>query len=144
MRAVPQLLADGKRNLQPELAPALYVERALGQARAAVRYFRDVVPTEVADEALCARVAEAGAVAADAAAESPRFLRTFSPELTARGPLQRTGISGCIARKSSWLTTPPHCASAAESSTTASPRSYGARPGRSPGLMTARRSEWPQ
>ncbi|MBV9359298.1 MAG: DUF885 domain-containing protein, partial [Chloroflexi bacterium] len=74
MRAVPRLLADGKRNLQPELAPPLYVERALGQARAAVRYFREVVPTEVVDQDLRARVAEAGAVAADASADFATFL----------------------------------------------------------------------
>lgn len=79
MRAVPRLLADGKRNLQPELAPALYVERALGQARAAVRYFRDVVPTEVADEGLRAQLAEAGAVAADASADFAAFLDDLLP-----------------------------------------------------------------
>jgi hypothetical protein len=82
-RAVPRLLADGKRNLQPELTPALYVERALGQAQAAVRYFRDVVPTQVADDIPRAQVAQAGAVAADASADFAAFLEDLQPH--ARG-----------------------------------------------------------
>jgi uncharacterized protein (DUF885 family) len=74
LRAVPRLVADGKRNLQPELAPALYVERALGQARAGVGYFRELVPGEVAEPGLRSELAEAGAVAADACADYVAFL----------------------------------------------------------------------
>jgi uncharacterized protein (DUF885 family) len=74
MRAVPRLVADGKRNLRPELAPALYVERALGQARAGVTYFRELVPVEVDEPWLCADLAEAGAIAGDACADFVAFL----------------------------------------------------------------------
>ena len=66
LREVPRLVADGQRNLQPELTPRVYVDRALGQARAAVRYARELVPREVADPALRAEVAAASAVAASA------------------------------------------------------------------------------
>jgi uncharacterized protein (DUF885 family) len=66
LRAVPEALAAGERNLRPELTPAVYVERALGQARAGVRYARELAPLEVADPGLRAEVATAGAVAADA------------------------------------------------------------------------------
>jgi uncharacterized protein (DUF885 family) len=65
-RAVPEVLAAGERNLRAELAPAVYVERALGQARAGIRYARELAPLEVADPGLRAEVAAAGAVAADA------------------------------------------------------------------------------
>src|SRR5689334_12027832 len=34
LRAIPRLLEDGQRNLKAELAPRLYVERAVRQARA--------------------------------------------------------------------------------------------------------------
>jgi uncharacterized protein (DUF885 family) len=71
---VPGLIAEGKRNLTPELMPRVYVERALGQARAGVRYFRELLPAEVADSGLRARMAEAGATAAAAFEDFARFL----------------------------------------------------------------------
>ena len=43
------MLEAGRHNLQPELAPRLYVERAMRQARAGARYTRDLVALEVAD-----------------------------------------------------------------------------------------------
>jgi uncharacterized protein (DUF885 family) len=77
LRAVPANLADGERNLRAELAPAVYVERALGQARAGVRYVRDLVPLEVGDAGLRAELAEAGAVAAAALERFVAFLESF-------------------------------------------------------------------
>ncbi|MBI4010916.1 MAG: DUF885 domain-containing protein [Candidatus Rokubacteria bacterium] len=74
LRAVPGCLAAGERNLQPELSPAVYVERALGQARAGVRYTRELVPGEVADPRLRGELAEAGAVAASAYERFAAFL----------------------------------------------------------------------
>jgi uncharacterized protein (DUF885 family) len=63
LRAIPQNLAAGQANLHPALVPPVYVERALGQARAGARYCRELVAPEVADPRLRADVAEAGAVA---------------------------------------------------------------------------------
>jgi uncharacterized protein (DUF885 family) len=74
LRAVPELLAAGERNLRPELAPPVYAERALGQARAGARYVRELAPLEVADARLRAEVAAAGAVAADAFERFAAFL----------------------------------------------------------------------
>jgi uncharacterized protein (DUF885 family) len=74
---VPRLLADGRRNLAPDLAPRVYVERAVGQARAGARYFRDLLPAEVADPGLRSRLAEAGGRAAAAVDEYARFLESF-------------------------------------------------------------------
>jgi uncharacterized protein (DUF885 family) len=74
LRAVPEALAAGERNLRPELTPAVYVERALGQARAGVRYARELAPLEVADSRLRAEVAAGGAVAAEAFERFAGFL----------------------------------------------------------------------
>jgi uncharacterized protein (DUF885 family) len=74
LRAVPGVLAQGRRNLDPELVPSLFAERALGQARAGIRYARDLVPAEVQDAALRADLAAAGEVAATAFEEFAAFL----------------------------------------------------------------------
>lgn len=82
LRALPANLADGERNLQPELAPAVYVERALGQARAGSRYARELVPREVADPRLQAELAEAGAMAAAAFERFAAFLEGLREKAT--------------------------------------------------------------
>src|SRR5204863_5326504 len=83
LRAAVDNVADGMRNLAPELTPRVYVERALGQARAAARYARDVVAGEVTDATLRATLAEAGAVAAHAFDDFAAFLERLAPN--ARG-----------------------------------------------------------
>ena len=66
LREVPGVVADARANLRSDLASPLISERGLGQASAAVKYFRELLPAEVADERLRAELAEAGALAADA------------------------------------------------------------------------------
>jgi uncharacterized protein (DUF885 family) len=77
LRAVPRLVDDGMRNLTPELAPPVYVERALGQARAAARYARDLVATEVSEPSLRADLHAAGAMAALAFERFAGFLEAL-------------------------------------------------------------------
>jgi uncharacterized protein (DUF885 family) len=79
LRAVPGQVADGMRNLVPELAPRVYVQRALGQARAGARYARELVAAELADPAQRAAVAEAGATAAAAYEDFAAFLERLAP-----------------------------------------------------------------
>jgi len=79
LRAAADNVADGMRNLAPELTPRVYVERALGQARAAARYARDVVAGEVTDATLRATLAEAGGVAARAFDDFATFLERLAP-----------------------------------------------------------------
>jgi len=74
LAALPQALAAGRKNLRPELAPRVYVERALGQARAAVRYVRELLPGEVEDARQRARLADAGAAAGTALEAFAAFL----------------------------------------------------------------------
>ena len=47
MRAIPGNLEDGKRNLRPELVPAIFLDRAANQARAGARYVREILPAQV-------------------------------------------------------------------------------------------------
>jgi uncharacterized protein (DUF885 family) len=76
LQAVPKHVADGKANLDFALVPALYVDRAIGQANAAARYARELVPAEVKDPTLRQKVAEAGATAAGAFEDFAKFLES--------------------------------------------------------------------
>ena len=66
MLGAPELLAEGRANLDPELASPLLLRRAVGMARGGAAYFRDEVAGQLPDGPLRAEVAEAGAVAAQA------------------------------------------------------------------------------
>ena len=72
--AVTKHVADGKANVDFSLVPPVYVDRAIGQAKAAARYARELVPAEVKDPALRQKVAEAGAAAAGAFEDFAAFL----------------------------------------------------------------------
>ncbi len=74
LRALPQSLADGRRNLKAELAPPVYVQRAIGQANAAATYAGSLLPNEVQDPRLRAELAEAGSLAAEALRDFSQFL----------------------------------------------------------------------
>lgn len=74
--AVTKHVADGKANVDFALVPPLYVDRAIGQAKAAARYARELVPEEVKDPTLRQKVAEAGATAAGAFEDFAGFLET--------------------------------------------------------------------
>ncbi len=71
---VPQALEHGMANLDPALTPRIYVERGIGQARAAARYARELVPTEVQDPSSREKLAAAGAKAAAAFERFGAFL----------------------------------------------------------------------
>ena len=74
--AVTRHVADGKANLDFALIPRVFLERAVGQARAAARYARELVPGEVKDATLRQKVAEAGATAAGAYEDFAAFLES--------------------------------------------------------------------
>ncbi|MDQ2915453.1 MAG: DUF885 domain-containing protein [Chloroflexota bacterium] len=76
LHAVTKHVADGKANIDFALAPRVFVERAIGQAKAAARYARELVPGEVKDATLRQKVAEAGATAAGAYEDFAAFLET--------------------------------------------------------------------
>jgi uncharacterized protein (DUF885 family) len=66
LRQIPGNLDDARRNLRPEMVPAIFLDRAANQARAGTRYVRDLLPEQVEDEKLRGRLAEAGAETATA------------------------------------------------------------------------------
>jgi uncharacterized protein (DUF885 family) len=74
LRAVPEVLAAAKQNLDGELASSIVVERGANQCRAAIRYARELVPAEVIEPGLRARLAEAGDDAAAAFEELAPWL----------------------------------------------------------------------
>jgi len=82
LRAVPDLLAEGRANLDPELASPLLVRRALGQARGGVTYAREQVARSVADPGLARELAEAGARTAAAYEEFVPFLEDLAERAT--------------------------------------------------------------
>jgi uncharacterized protein (DUF885 family) len=73
---VPRVLVQGKANIDPAVAHPLIVQRGVGSARGAARYFRDLVAQDVSDATDRARVAEAGATAAGALEEFATHLET--------------------------------------------------------------------
>jgi len=63
---VPRALRQGMDNLDFTIVPRIYVDRAIGQARAAAKYARELVPLEVKDSAAREKLAAVGAEAGDA------------------------------------------------------------------------------
>ncbi len=72
---VPRALRQGMDNLDFTLAPRVYVDRAIGQARAAARYARELVPQEVSDPEQRERLEAVGAEAGDAFDAFAAFLQ---------------------------------------------------------------------
>jgi uncharacterized protein (DUF885 family) len=66
LEQIPTALAEGTRNLDPALAPRLFVERGLASARGGTRYLRELLPMEAETESDRDRLRAAGDIAADA------------------------------------------------------------------------------
>lgn len=79
---IPENLEDGKRNLRPEMVPAIFLDRAANQARAGARYVREILPAQIDDERLRDRLADAGAKAASAYEAYVAFLEDMRPTAT--------------------------------------------------------------
>jgi len=75
-------LEDGKRNLRPEMVPAIFLDRAANQARAGARYVREILPSQIEDERLRDRMADAGTKAASAYEDYVAFLEEMRPAAT--------------------------------------------------------------
>jgi uncharacterized protein (DUF885 family) len=79
MRQIPDNLDAGVRNLRAEHVPAIFLDRAANQARAGARYVAEILPGQVEDEDLSARLAEAGEATATAYEEYIAFLEEMRP-----------------------------------------------------------------
>ncbi len=76
LEGVPTNIRDGVANLDFSRTPRVYVERALGQAKAAARYARELVPAEVKDASSRQRLSDSGAKAAKAFDEFASYLES--------------------------------------------------------------------
>ena len=74
LEKVPDSIVAGVDNIDWSITPRVYVDRAIGQARAAVRYARELLPAEVRDPGLREKLAASGAVAAKAFDQFAAFL----------------------------------------------------------------------
>jgi uncharacterized protein (DUF885 family) len=71
---VPRNIKDGLENIDLPRTPRVYLDRAVGQAKAAAKYARELVPAEVRDPTARQRLAKAGAAAAAAFDQFVAFL----------------------------------------------------------------------
>src|SRR5260221_7316188 len=71
---VPRALRQGMDNLDFTIVPRIYVDRAIGQAKAAAKYARELVPQEVTDRSKREQLAATGAEAGDAFDAFAEFL----------------------------------------------------------------------
>jgi uncharacterized protein (DUF885 family) len=96
LRAVPGLLAAGRTNLTPTMVPAVFIDRARGQCKAGEAYARTLVPAEVGDPTLRARLADAGAAAAEAFASFGRFLDDLAERASGDWAMGETRYSALL------------------------------------------------
>jgi uncharacterized protein (DUF885 family) len=99
LAAVPQAIRHGMDNLDFAIVPKIYVERAIGQARAAAKYARELVPQEVKDPAARERVAAAGAEAGDAFDAFGTFLQEKKEKAAGDYAVGEAVYSGLLAEK---------------------------------------------
>ena len=99
MRLIPGNLEDGKRNLRPEMVPAIFLDRAANQARAGARYVREILPAQVEDAALASRLVEAGAEAASAYDDYVAFLEEMRPAASGEWALGEERYSALLREK---------------------------------------------
>ena len=99
LRLIPGNLDDGTRNLRPDMVPAIFLERAANQARAGARYVRELLPAQVEDPALSARLAEAGDATASAYESYASFLEDMKPGATGEWALGEHRYSALLREK---------------------------------------------
>ncbi len=99
MRLIPGNLADGMRNLRPEMVPEIFLDRAANQARAGARYLREILPSQIDDGPLRARLAEAGEAAGSAYDGYVSFLEEMRPTASGAWALGEERYSALLREK---------------------------------------------
>lgn len=99
MRLIPGNLDDGRRNLRPDTVPAIFLERAANQARAGARYVREILPAQVDDDGLRAKLAQAGEAAGSAYDGYVAFLEEMRPAATGDYQLGEERYSALLREK---------------------------------------------
>ena len=96
---IPGNLEDGKRNLRPEMVPAIFLDRAANQARAGARYVREILPSQIDDGPLRAKLAQAGEGAGSAYDDYVAFLEEMRPGATGEWALGEERYSALLREK---------------------------------------------
>ncbi len=99
MGLIPENLEDGKRNLRPELVPSIFLERAANQARAGARYVREILPSQIDEGPMRARLAEAGEAAGSAYDAYVEFLEEMRPAAAGEWALGEARYSALLEEK---------------------------------------------
>jgi uncharacterized protein (DUF885 family) len=99
MRQIPDNLEAGKRNLRPEMVPAIFLDRAANQARAGARYMREILPAQIDDAALRERLADAGEAAGSAYDDYVVFLEEMRPAASGEWALGEERYSALLREK---------------------------------------------
>ena len=96
---VPRVLAEGRANLEPELASPLLVRRALAQTQAGVMYCRQEVPRLAAHPDGRPDLGAAAVAAADAYAEFGGYLADFEQRATGQYAIGEQRYTALLQRK---------------------------------------------
>jgi uncharacterized protein (DUF885 family) len=96
---VPRNVSDGIANLDLTRTPRVYLERAIGQAKAAAKYARELVPNEVKDAGAKQRLADAGASAGKAFDEFATYLEARKDDAAGNYAIGEELYSGLLKEK---------------------------------------------
>lgn len=99
LRLIPGNLEDGKRNLRPEMVPGIFLDRAANQARAGARYVREILPGQMDDHRLRAKLREAGEATASAYDDYVAFLEEMRPSAVGEWALGEERYSALLLEK---------------------------------------------
>jgi uncharacterized protein (DUF885 family) len=99
LRAIPSILESGRRNLRAELAPKVYVDRAIRQARAGSRYVGEILANEVHDEQLKSQLADWGGIAAGAMEVYADYLEGFQSKASGEWAIGRERYTRLLREK---------------------------------------------
>jgi len=99
LRLIPGNLEDARRNLRPDMVPAIFLDRAANQARAGARYVRELLPAQIEGDEPREKLAAAGAAAASAYEEYVTFLEEMRPTATGEWALGEDRYSALLREK---------------------------------------------
>ena len=99
MRLIPENLEAGKRNLRSDLVPSIFLDRAANQARAGARYVREILPSQIDEGPMRAKLAEAGEAAGAAYDAYVAFLEDMRPAASGQWALGEERYSALLQDK---------------------------------------------
>ncbi|HEX7171428.1 MAG TPA: DUF885 domain-containing protein [Candidatus Limnocylindria bacterium] len=99
MGLIPENLEAGKRNLHPDLVPSIFLDRAANQARAGARYVREILPSQIDEGPIRAKLAEAGEAAASAYDAYVDYLEEMRPSAAGEWALGEARYSALLQEK---------------------------------------------